>query len=316
MRPKLQTRGPSRRIAGFCLRLLTVALAVAAGARAADSTVECRSLESALLGRAVNFCIVLPPDYYTANLRRYPTLYFLHGLNENERTWIDRGGQQILDGLWREKRVGSFLVVLPDGARTFYVNARNGGERYEDFVTQELVPFIDREYRTVGQASARGIGGNSMGGYGALHLGMRHSDVFGSASAHSAALLAKIPEVEPGGEGRGRFYARVLQAPFGLPVDEAHWRAYDPLTLAENPSRFAQLKLYFDCGESDRYGFQSGAQLLHEKLSERGFAHEFTMRPGDHGWSYLSQYLKYSLEFHWRVFEAATRTRTATGGGR
>jgi S-formylglutathione hydrolase FrmB len=310
----LQPRGRSRRIVGFCLGLSAVALAFVTAARAAGSSVECRSIESAVLGRAVNFCVVLPPDYHTTNPRRYPALYFLHGLNENERTWMDRGGQQILDGLWREERLGPFLVVLPDGARTFYVNARNGGERYEDFLIQELVPFVDREYRTLAQVSARGIGGNSMGGYGALHLGMRHAAVFGSASAHSAALLPKIPELEPG-EGRGRFYARVLQAPFGLPVDEAHWRSYDPLTLAENPSRFALLKLYFDCGESDRYGFQTGAQLLHQKLTERGFSHEFTLRPGNHGWNYLSQYLKHSLEFHWRAFEAATRTRTAAGGG-
>lgn len=310
-----QPRGRSRRAAGLCARISAAILSLASVALATDSSVECKAIGSQVLGRAVNVCVVLPQDYHTSNPRRYSTIYFLHGLNESEQTWFERGGQQILEGLWREGRVGPFIVVLPDGARTFYVNSRDGRERYEDFLIRELVPFMDREYRTVPEASARGIGGSSMGGYGALHLGMRHPEVFGSASAHSAALLAKLPDLEPT-EGRGRFYARVLQAPFGLPVDEAHWRAYNPLALAENPSRFARLKLYFDCGENDRYGFQEGAQLLHRKLAERGFAHEFSMRPGDHGWSYLGQHLKHSLEFHWRAFEAATRAQTAAGGSR
>jgi enterochelin esterase-like enzyme len=145
----------------------------------------------------VDVCVALPTDYVTATPGRYPTLYFLHGLFENERSWAERGGQQVLEDLVNQGAVGGFLVVLPDGGKTFYINSLDGRERYEDFFIQELIPAIDRKYRTITNPAARGISGTSMGGYGALHLAMRHPDLFGSASAHSAALLPKIPQPDP-----------------------------------------------------------------------------------------------------------------------
>lgn len=280
-------------------------------------TVECEAIPSAVLGHPVNTCVALPADYATSGVTRYPVLYFLHGLFENERSWSKRGGRQIDQDLLNQGQIGDFIVVLPDGGRTFYVNSLDGSARYEDFVTQELVPAVDRKYRTIARASARGISGSSMGGYGALHLGMRHADVFGSASAHSAALLPKFPNPLPT-EGRWGFYARVLQGPFGTPLNEAYWEANSPLTLAERPQSFAGLKLYFDCGDHDRYGFNEGAELLDKTLTAAGFPHTFAIRPGGHGWDYLNQYMKFSLLFHWQLFGAAENTlsRRQTGGKR
>ena len=243
----------------------------------------------------------MPADYATDTARRYPVLYYLHGLFENEQSWSERGGEKNLDDLLSQNQMGKFLVVLPDGGRTFYINSMDGHERYEDFFIQELVPSIDKKYRTLPTAAARGITGTSMGGYGALHLAMRHPDVFGSASAHSAALLPKFPNPLPT-EGRWGFYARVLQGPFGSPLSEAYWEANNPLTLAEHPENFRSLKLYFDCGDQDRYGFNEGADLLDKTLTAAGFPHEYHLRPGGHGWTYLNQYMKYSLLFHWQWF--------------
>ncbi len=275
---------------------------------------ECASIPSAILGRPVNYCVVFPEDYASSIGSRYPTLYFLHGLFENERSWLERGGLQVLGELLNRGQLGKFLVVLPDGGKTFYVNSFDGHERYEDFLVDEFVPAIDKKYRTIAQATARGISGTSMGGYGALHLAMRHAEVFGSTSAHSAALLPRIPEPIPT-EGRWGFYARVLQGPFGSPVNTSYWDLNSPLTLAEHPERFSHLKLYLDCGDQDRYGFEEGAQLLHRELEAKGFAHEFALRPGGHGWNYLNQYLKYSLLFHWHLFEQAQRAgNPATAG--
>ena len=296
--------------------LLSVALGAALIRSAPPSplplSLECKPVSSSILGRDVNYCVALPADYSTSPAGRYPVLYFLHGLFENERSWSERGGQQILDDLLAQGQLGSFIVVLPDGGRTFYVNSLDGRNRYEDFFINELVPLIDRTYRTIAQPAARGISGTSMGGYGALHLAMRHADLFGSASAHSGALLPKFPDPIPT-EGRWAFYARVLEAPFGSPLNGAYMEASNPLTLAEHPERFTGLKLYFDCGDKDRYGFDEGAQMLDRILSEKKFPHEFALRPGGHGWNYLNQYLKYSLLFHWRWFQEAERNQTASG---
>ena len=270
----------------------------------ASTKVECTSTSSAILGRSVSYCVAFPPGYEASSTKHYPTLYFLHGLFEDEHSWLDRGGEETWESLTTQGDLTNFIVVLPAGGRTFYVNSQDGRERYEDFFTQELVPEIDRKYRTLAVAGERGISGVSMGGYGALHLAMRHPDVFGSASAHSAALLPKFPDPLPT-EGRWGFYARVLQEPFGSPLNESYFDANNPLTLAEHPDRFPRLALYFDCGDHDRYGFEEGAELLDRILSRKDFPHTFALRPGGHGWDYLHQYLHFSLEFHSRLFTQA-----------
>ena len=276
---------------------------LAGPASASATTLDCGAVSSSILGRSVDYCVALPADYNSSAPARYPALYYLHGLFENERSWSERGGQEVLDGLVKGGEVGKFLVVLPDGGKTFYVNSYDGRDRYEDFFTKEFVPAIDRLYRTKPERLDRGIAGTSMGGYGALHLGMLHSDLFGSVSAQSAALAPKFPNPLPT-EGRWGFYVRVLQGPFGSPLNEAYWEANNPLTLAEHPERLAGLKLYFDCGDHDRYGFEEGAQLLDRILKGKGFPHEFFLRPGGHGWDYLRQNMKYALLFHWQCFDS------------
>jgi putative tributyrin esterase len=267
---------------------------------------DCRSVPSQILNHTVDVCVVLPSDYSASAPRRFPVLYYLHGLFENQQSWIDRGGQEILEGLLQNGDVGEFIVVLPDGGKSFYVNSLDGRERYEDFFIQELVPWVDRNFRTLASRATRGIEGDSMGGYGSLHLGMRHPELFGSVSAQSAALLAKLPSPLPT-DGRWGFYARILQEPFGSPLNETYWESNSPLTLAKDASRFAGLRLYFDCGDQDRYGFDEGAKQLDGILTAEGFPHQYQLREGGHGWSYLTQYMKYPLMFHWKVFAAAER---------
>jgi len=276
-----------------------------------SARIECSAISSAILGHSVSYCVALPSGYEASSTKRYPTLYFLHGLFEDEHSWLDRGGEQIWENLTVQGELTNFIVVLPAGGRTFYVNSQDGHERFEDFLIQELVPEIDRKYHTMGVADERGISGTSMGGYGALHLAMRHPEVFSSASAHSAALLPKFPNPLPT-EGRWAFYARVLQEPFGSPLNESYWEANSPLTLAEHPERFPHLALYFDCGDHDRYGFEEGAELLDHILSQKGFPHTFALRPGGHGWDYLHQYMQFSLEFHSKLFTQAQNASLTT----
>jgi S-formylglutathione hydrolase FrmB len=295
--------------------VLSACFAATLFAITAAAEVQCDAVPSAILGRSVSVCVVLPPSY-ASNQKRFPTLYFLHGLFENERSWSERGGLQILQDLWARGEAGEFVVAMPDGGKTFYVNAYDGHERYEDFFINELVPWVDRKYHTVATPAARGISGTSMGGFGALHLAMEHPDVFGSASAHSAALILKIPDPLPS-TGRWGFYAKVLQVPFGSPLNNDYFDRNNPLTLAMKPVRFRQLKLYFDCGENDRYGFEAGAKMLHEELQAANFPHEFALRPGDHGWSYLNQYLKFSILFHSQNFsQPGGKSVMAAGGSR
>ncbi|MGH9435645.1 MAG: alpha/beta hydrolase [Terriglobia bacterium] len=280
-------------------------------AGAAPTQLECGSIASKILGRAVNYCVDLPADYASSG-QRYPSLYFLHGMFENYHAWDQNGGKDVLDSLLSAGKIGAFIVVLPDADNTFYVNSYNGKDRYEDFFIQELIPAIDRKYRTFPDAQHRGVSGVSMGGYGALHLAMRHPDLFGSVSAQGAALV-QFPHPIPT-TGRWGFYARILEHSFGNPLNETYWDANNPLTLAADPSKFAGLKIYFDCGTHDRYGFEKGAEQLDQTLNAHDYPHVFALRPGDHGWDYLQKYMKYALIFHWRAFSG--QQAMAAGRGR
>ncbi len=276
-------------------------------AAAAPSVVQCDSIPSKILNRPVDYCVDLPADYASTAPRRYPTLYFLHGLFGNDHRWVDRGGKETLDRLTADGTIGKFIVVLPDAGETFYINSEDGKDRYEDFFIHELVPFIDQHYRTLANKEARGISGLSMGGYGALHLAMRHSDLFGAVAATSAVLINDLPNPIPT-EGRWRFYSRILSHAFGSPINQAYWKANSPLTLARHPEAFQGLKIYFDVGDHDRYGFEKGAAILDEILSKENYPHTYAERPGGHGWEFLDQYMQYSLRFQWQGFQKAEQT--------
>ncbi len=278
---------------GFSVNLLATA----------PGSVQCDSVPSKILDHPVDYCIDLPADYATSG-KRYPVLYFLHGLFENDHRWIDRGGKEIFDRLTANGTIGPFIVVLPNGGETFYINSEDGKDRYEDFFVQELVPFIDHHYRTIASKEARGISGLSMGGYGALHLAMRHPDLFGSVAATSAVLIPKLPNPLPT-EGRWRFYAHILSHAFGSPLNQAYWEANSPLTLAKDPSKFRGLKIYFEVGDHDRYGFEKGAAILDEILDKENYPHTYALRPGGHGWEFLDQYMQHSLRFEWHWLKQA-----------
>src|SRR5690242_584967 len=157
---------------------------------------ECRSVNSKILSRAVPYCIFLPPSYDSDAKRRFPVLYFLHGLGENEQVLLNSDGWQIIESAWAQKTLGEFIIVAPAAGRSFYVNSRDGKVRYEDFFIREFIPAIEGGYRIRAERRSRGLDGISMGGYGALRLALKYPQMFGSVSAHSAALIERPPDVK------------------------------------------------------------------------------------------------------------------------
>jgi S-formylglutathione hydrolase FrmB len=266
---------------------------------------DCRRVESKILGRPVPYCILLPPSYDGEKTRRYPLLYFLHGLGDNEQMFLHSGGWNLIEDLWEQKKVGEFLIVTPAAGASFYVNALGGKERYEDFFLREFMPEIERRYRTESGRGKRGIAGFSMGGYGALRLAFVHPELFGSVSAHSAALMEKLPDIRVGRSGESP-RMRLLGDVFGSPPDHAFWDRNNPLMLAKTAT-IAGLKIYFDCGSDDEYGFNLGANALDRTLTSRRIPHEFHIDPGGHDWEYFAAHLPASLGFEWRAFEMGAR---------
>lgn len=262
---------------------------------------ECRSLPSKALSRNVSYCLLLPPSYDADKMRRYPVLYFLHGLGENAETLIDSGGVNLIDDLRERGQLGEFVIAIPDGDRSFYINSRDGRVLYEDFLMREFMPFIEGHYRIRAERRYRGVSGVSMGGYGALRLALRYPEMFGSVSAHSAALVEKLPAARISASQEA-VLSRVLGTAFGTPPDRAFWDRNNPFTLARDAPRLHGLRIYFDCGTEDDYGFNTGAKAFHELLVSRGIPHEFHLYPGRHDWIYAAQHFAASLQFHSRAF--------------
>lgn len=277
----------------------------ALGATAAQATgrAECVSLPSKILDRAVPYCVLLPPSYDVEKTRRFPILYLLHGLGDNEQMLVHSGGMNLVEDLWERHEIGEFLIVTPAGGSSFYINSRDGQRRYEDFFLQEFLPGVEKRYRALPGRSSRGIAGISMGGYGALHIAFRHPQLFGAVGAHSAALIEKVPNISAQ-DSRQMSRLRVLGDAFGSPFDAGFWNQNDPVTIART-TNLAGLKIYFDCGSEDDYGFDAGAAALDKLLTSRHIPHEFHLYPGGHNWSYFADHLPSLLEFEFHAFASA-----------
>lgn len=241
---------------------------------------------------------MLPASFDADKTKHFPILYELHGLGDNEQFFVHSGLWNLVEDQRERGELKDFLIATPAGGASFYINSKDGKVRYEDFLLREFFPFIEKKYRALPGRANRAISGVSMGGYGALHLAFRHPQLFSSVSAHSAALIEKLPTFVNASQSPR---SRILGAVFGVPPDIAFWNANSPLTLARS-ANLAGLKIYFDCGDQDDFGFDSGAAALDKILTARKVAHEFHIYPGRHDPAYFAAHIPASLAFHSRLF--------------
>ena len=295
-----------------CLRWLKLFLIpLFVGQAHAQGRIDCNALQSHILGEAVHYCVMLPPGYDAATAghspRRYPVLHFLHGLGDNEQTLFKGGGWDLIENLRQKRQISDFLVVAPEGKRSFYINSADGRVRYSDFFVRELIPYIESHYSVRRERSARAISGVSMGGYGALRFAFAYPELFSSVSAQSAALIAESPRQTPTSPMPTQLNG-LLGAVFGNPVDTRHWDQNSPFVLAKRNRaqiRTSGLSIYFNCGRDDEFGFEKGAAELHRQLQAEGIQHEYHLYPGNHGAEYFLAHLGEVMEFHSRVFVGA-----------
>jgi S-formylglutathione hydrolase FrmB len=189
--------------------LCLVSLAVTAWAQeAARQTVTGRlveisipapSLKGNLLGDPLEqkVTVYLPPSYESSPAKRYPTLYLLHGFFGRNNAWTSGAYQglniqPVMDEMIKTGKVREMIIVAPSGWNTygggFYTNSTVTGN-WEDYIYRDLIGNIDANYRTIARAESRGVAGHSMGGYGAISLGMKHPDIFTAVYALSPCCL-------------------------------------------------------------------------------------------------------------------------------
>jgi S-formylglutathione hydrolase FrmB len=296
-------RGIFQQAAGTFSLAVVIAFACFPVAAFGQGRIDCSSFPSRILRRPVRYCVMLPPGYENDRSRRYPVLYFLHGLGQNEQALVESGGWGLIEDLRQRRTIGEFLIVAPEGRGTFFINSADGHDRYSDFFLSEFAPYVESNFRIVGGRKSRGVTGLSMGGYGALRLAFAHPERFGSVSAQSPALLTQSPEEMNHDLLAAGPLARLLGGVFGNPIDVAHWNLNSPFVLARHsPGELKQQSIYFSCGQQDEYGFAAGASRLHQQLLAEGIRHEFHLYPGGHTSDYFLSHLGETLQFHWQAF--------------
>jgi S-formylglutathione hydrolase FrmB len=273
----------------------------------AQSRIDCNALHSRILKQAIHYCVYLPSGYDDAAKKNppklYPVLYFLHGLGDNEQSLFNSGGWTLFDDLRSQHKMGDFLIVAPEGRRSFYINSADGSFLYSNFFLQEFLPAIESKYRIRPGRAGRAIGGISMGGYGALRFAFAHPELFSAVSAQSAALMTETPQQLNSASQTGTPLLSVLAPVFGRPIDVTHWNENNPFLLAKrNAAGLQKLAIYFNCGQDDNYGFEKGAAQLHHDLLQEGVKHEYHLYPGDHSPAYFLSHFAEVMEFHSRAF--------------
>src|ERR687883_11233 len=198
-------------------RLITLLLLIscvapvsfAQAGRLVRETVHGASLEKNVTGEAAdrNVSIYLPPSYDTMKTKRYPVVYLLHGIGDTDKEFTSawRGNTEewgTIQGLMeqgiREGRFGEMIIVMPDERTrmmgSFYTNSSATGN-WEEFTSVDLVSYVDGKYRTLARSESRGLAGHSMGGYGAIKLGMKHPEIYSVVYGMNPALLGWAADV-------------------------------------------------------------------------------------------------------------------------
>ena len=250
--------------------------------RRSSPAVETVQFQSALVGKTLPYNVILPSDYYTSRATRYPVLYLLHGLDGHYDNWTTK--TNVADYASRYR----MIVVTPEGNDGWYTDSASvPGDKYESYFLKELIPDVQKRYRTIETRYGRGVAGLSMGGYGALKFGLKSPGTFAFAGSVSGVLdIASWTEDEL---KNLTWIRKSVVSVFGPQGSETR-KANDifEITRAIPAARITALPyFYFDCGNEDALCGSSGrfAALLREKK----IPHEYRQLPGSHSWAYWDQ---------------------------
>lgn len=264
---------------------------------------EGKMVKSAIMGKDVKYTIYLPAGYETSE-RNYPVVYLLHGYSDDDTGWLQFGEiNRLADKAIADGTIPPMIIVMPDGFVSFYMNAYDGKEKYEDFFVKEFMPKVEKDYRIKTQKRFRGIAGLSMGGYGSMNLALRNPDLFAAAAPLSGAFYDEntIINMDEANWTRayGQLYGRDLKGTDRLTKT---WQENSPIKIVETKSAedLKKVRYWIDCGDDDF--LTKGNCLLHVALTEKKIPHEFRMREGGHTWDYWRTGIIPALEFIGKSF--------------
>jgi putative tributyrin esterase len=258
-------------------------------------SVETVQFHSQLVSATLPYNVILPPGYRASRTTRYPVLYLLHGHAGHYTDWLTRTNVADYAAQYR------MIVVMPEGNDSWYVDSAGvATDKYESYLLKELIPDVDKRFRTIQARYARAVAGLSMGGYGAIKYGLKYPTTFVFAGSISGAFgVTRYTETEMGGNNWEPFLK--IFGPTGSDVRKAN----DLFEIARglSPARIGSLPyFYFDCGTEDAAQHFKPNRELSEIFLEKKIAHEYRELPGTHSWAYWDQQVQEVLKIAARQF--------------
>jgi putative tributyrin esterase len=222
------------------------------------------------LGREMPYRIILPTKLSAG--KKLPVLYLLHGGGGGFRDWSNYSD---VAG-YAEK---GLILVMPEGNSSYYVNsADHPQDRYEDYITHDLIADVEDKFPAATGRANRAIAGVSMGGFGAVTLALKHSDLFVFAGGLSSALDVPSRPFSIKRLGQWRQHRSI----FG-PWKSQHQHENDPMFLVRSAAPGQTPYFFLTCG--DQEGLLAVNRKFAALLQERHFSYEFRTAPGGHDWN-------------------------------
>ncbi len=260
-------------------------------------------VRSPSMKRDIKTAIVLPPAYEAEPQRRFPVLYALHGMGAPYKAFTD------MSPLRRTMKERPFILVTFSGdAAGWYIDSTvRDDSQFATFFFDELIPSIDEGFRTRTEATARGVTGFSMGGYGAMQYMLSRPDVIGSASALSGAFSYM-------GELSGRPHGSLVSLLGNYQQNQDNYLKYGIFNRIEQfvKDRKPLPPIYLHCGTEDHLigeNRQLAAflikqnQLLRSEKAGYSITFQYQESPGAHNWPFWRDASAGVADFHYRVFQ-------------
>jgi S-formylglutathione hydrolase FrmB len=261
--------------------------------------VDTLDVPSAVMNKAYKAAVVLPASYANSKAS-YPVLYLLHGGSGHFSDWLNKTPDKMLVKNLADQY--NLIIVMPEG-ETFgwYLDSpADPNNKFETYITKEVIEKIDNTYRTVRSNKGRVITGLSMGGHGAMYLSGRHPELFCAAGTMSGAMDMNYTKFKVNEDFMKSLKDR-FQKLLGTSDTSNDVFVKNSVINMIDAIKKNGMPVIIDCGVDD-FLIEANREL-HRRLVYINVPHDYTERPGAHTWEYWENSLPYHLLFFHKVLK-------------